>query len=210
MRGRLVLFGLMTLAARGSEAQGLMKLPNGKWGVPITYATTAMFSCGNYTHHSCTTNGNSVTLTNGGSTIIFSYLAAGGTFIPSTKGGQHLRVPVGTITKTLIGGPFTPAPTVAPRAMYVGMSLTMYDPTTYGALAWYNGGWTRRDTYLNKWHFGQLRNGYIHGIHVPDLTFDEQDQFLTVSATVNPEPSTWLMVASGLGGLGLFKRRKRI
>ena len=66
--------GLTLMPATTASALGWVRLPNGSYAYQTDYTTSALFTCSKYiVVGACSTTGNTVTLSNGGSNVTWSW-----------------------------------------------------------------------------------------------------------------------------------------
>lgn len=209
------------------QAQGWTFLPNNSWGYTTTYVTSGMFSCGNYLRPgACQTFGNSIILTSGSSVLTMSFQGVQSTVTALMSGPTSIGL--GSFTQTWSG----PGPHVLPTSLaapYVpifnfGMSFSLTWPTlqTANAVMFFSNPNNSLDAFSSEFsNVFQLGTSppppQLHGVGFAfgDMTEPDAaavDGVTTMSATVsiNPEPSTIALLATGLAGVfGIARRRVR-
>ncbi len=222
---RLALFAGLATPLASLPAQWSLQ-PNGEWGYTHNLTTEGVFRCLNPENYlaggSCTASGNTLTLVTGGSSMTIAF--TGGTQTVIATGTRSDPLMMGTFTKTFTGGPFSlppvasvngalfqfemqlrstlPIPTAAPIMRFGYTSLTgnalPYDCCEFRT-------WTILDALIPPAplrYSGPLYDSF-RGLNI---SFDQSPHMITSRVGLVPEPETFVLLASGLGMLGLVAR----
>lgn len=215
---------LGAVTPRCAQAAGWVLLPNGKWAFQTDYTTSAIFTCSKWIAvGACTTLPNGVTLSNGGSTLTMTWVPAVGTLTAAFYAPRPLLL--GSIQKTVTGGPFVMPTLVVPGSSLFSFSLDFTTtawgtfagtPLTYGyapqsatafgmafgSNAMHIGGGVTPDGNHTGSTWIQANRPYL------DATSGTVD-YLATTGISTPEPATMLLLGSGLAGIGGIAARRR-
>ena len=213
------------LATGSAGAQGWFTLPNGKQAYLLDYTTTGVFQCpgpGYIGIGTCEANGSSLTIRNGTAAMTVSYAGVSQSHVAIL--GQAVGMPLGRLTRTFSGTPFTPKVPFPPRTdyFYFGLMLNSMSPISmFGA---WNGvyQYTPNGFAGNIWALYGLPltpstpPGYttlsFGRLNAPDFSYSGDATYDLFAPTyITPEPATRALLATGLFGVGgaTFRRWKR-
>ena len=215
------------LPLTAAQANGWERLPNGEWGFTTQLTTSGMFTCLNAQYYgpggSCSANGNALVLTSGQSTMTVQFSGLTQSILATNVRSEPLTL--GTLTKSFTGGPFTIPPMLSQQAELFRFSLLLASPT--GVQSPVNAGYTASNrtslpynccedysTYTSLFLTARPP-GITYSVAIldnfagRDINFDTTPSIVTARIGLVPEPSTYLLMASGLTVIGLLSGRRR-
>ncbi len=210
------------------QGQGWLRLPNGELGYQTDYTSTGFFQCNKYflTKGACHVNGSSVTLSNGGNSFTLTYHGVT-TSVVATN--QSHRTPMGYIEKSYVGsGPFLFPKTASPNAYYVSFGITVQTLGAGASAGHWAGGYTMHNNALHPINCcdgaatsftlpvppppppATYSGLAFYSFSNPAVTVDNDPIYLSAGVSITPEPSTIVLLGSGLvGTVGALRRRRR-
>ena len=199
-----------------------MRMPDGRWGNRDDIELVAQpWRCGNPGIMTCTVHGNSLTLAHGGASFTLTMALAERQTVVATNVRQTITL--GSIRTSMVGA-FVVPPPVSPWhemfsfTMFLRSSEPLATSTARGLVSW-NG--TRVDSLysgVERTGFGLQTLPHPTGLNygtvyfpfeVPTIAFADGGEYqMTVGFGIAPEPSTWLLLATGGSALLLLHARR--
>jgi hypothetical protein len=228
-RARTLIFVALGLllpltAARAQWA----RQPDGEWGYSHSLTTSGLFVClnpGNFLPGgSCTASGNSLMLTNGTSTMTVTFTGSIQTVLAT--GTRTGPIVMGTLTKSVTGGPFALPPMANTNAPLFRFDLLLSSTIPFPTSGNISFGYTGRTgsslpydccdflTYAvinvllppEPLRYGPVIYDTFAGL---DIGFNATPQTITSRVGIIPEPATVVLLATGLLVLGVMRRPGR-
>ena len=224
----LMVGAIALLPLSAAHANGWERLPNGEWGFTTQLTTSGLFTCLNAQYYapggSCSASGNTLVLTSGQSTMTVQFNGLARSVLATNTRSEPLTL--GTLTKSFTGGPFTVPPMLHQETEMFRFSILLASPT--GVQSPVNAGYTASnrttslpynccehyDTYTSLF-LTTRPPGVTYTVAVldnfvgRDINFDTTPSIVTARIGLVPEPSTYILMASGLTMLGLLARQRR-
>jgi hypothetical protein len=228
VRGVIAAVGLALVPVATAEALGWVRLPNGSYAYQTDYTTSALFTCSKYiVVGSCSTTGNTVTLSNGGSNVTWSWRQGTNTLLSQFVGSSPF-FRFGSLEKSISGSPNVVLPAMGDPTHplfhvnigvhLVGMSYSFTDHLNFSFIP-NDPQSVRVGGYRSSFVFAGATHpvyGY-HGVaglyvRVPQGPISGDPGSLDILAQTSlatPEPVTLLLVGTGLAGIAAGARRRR-
>ena len=231
MRGLLAAATALCISASGAEAQWA-QISGGDYGMNFDFQTSASLSCIKeiYNTQSCTSDGATVTQWNGGAFAQVSFTGVTSSAFASNRASGPIGL--GTLSVRYGGtGAFSWPSMVAPGIGSFDLYLTLQ---TLNAP---NTGWSRIrfqfmqiSPSLMRAYLGEAQSNYImldlphpqpshltyrevvfDNLNLPhiDQLVDADYDIDAASVSVIPEPSSYALMALGLGAIGIVSRRRK-
>lgn len=210
-----------------ARAQGWAQLPNGEWGYTHNISTSGVFTCfepGNYlAGGSCSSTGNSLTLVSGASTMTITF--TGSDQMVLATGERSGPLVIGTFTKSFTGAPFSLPPVASVNGTLFNFRLLLSSTLPFPTSAAKLFGYTSRTGNALPYDCCEYGDYTVMQMQLPpeplrysgivydnfagvDFTFDDSPQSLTTRVGLVPEPSTYVLLGTGIIGLALLRRRQ--
>jgi hypothetical protein len=211
------------VGAAPASGQAWLALPNGDVGYNTDFTTSGSFRCTPWLlFGTCNASGNSVVLGNAGNTMTISFEGLSRPITVTNQ--QQSPIQLGTFkTVTTGSSPFQFPATRAPNGGYLYFLFKMQSQSPLPQTHYLGGGFLLRASGLRRF---QQTDGITFttiprasgpyypliaysSVIFPNLVAGDQEVDLTASPSLTPEPSTNILLASGLLGLAFFVRRRR-
>jgi hypothetical protein len=226
VRGLLVALSAILVPASAAHAAGWEKMPNGEWQFVDWVTTTGFFTCGSPTQYrnanACSANGNTLVLRSGSSELTVSFSGLAQSIASSNI--RSAPIAMGTLSTVITGGPFTMPPVFSDQSLLFTFTLLLTGDLSGGNRI--TSGYTASNktslpynccegfaTYTTLGVPGQpafLRyTGSVYdGFVGRDIAFDGSSSLVTSRVGLIPEPSTYVLVGSGLLALAALGRKR--
>jgi hypothetical protein len=220
--GGCLLLGLPSAA----RAQGWTKTPDGEFAYVTTFTTSGHFTCvAALAVGSCLATDNAVTITNGSASLTLTFLGVSGDLTAT-----NVRTPmtIGTIQRQVTGvGPFTFPVVTNPNVPLFDFRIEVATTTPLASSGYWNAGFRN----VGDDVAGNCCEGHHTYVQLPvamppaPVTYTaiiidtfgspvipNTDGTMQLQASVGlvPEPSTNVLVLSGLAGVALVSWRRRM
>lgn len=225
MRTMLVLaLGLVTTPLAADAQWGIA--PDGHNQYTFNYSTSMTFGCGP-DWAGCAVSGNILTYSSASGSLTFTFTGTSGVF---TAGNVSRPLELGTLHVTETGS--YSFPTVGhPNTIFLTFNLAVNSTLPIATTAVWRAGYIREGGIVDGSYINPVGNEYGYRDHFtiptaprpprgstiivashgmpPWLFASSADHVLTAQVGLVPEPSTWMMLGTGLLGLGGVALRRR-
>jgi len=221
-----VLVGLL-LPLSTAAASGWEKMPSGEWQFVDRVSTTGFFTCGSPTEYravnACSANGSTLVLRSGSSELTVTFAGLVQTIMSSNV--RSAPIAMGTLSTAITGGPFTmPAVTSDQGTLF---TFTLLLNAELGGTGRVTAGYTASAqtslpynccenffTYVRLGTSAQpagltYSSSLYDNFAGRDIAFDGSSSLVTARVGLIPEPSTYLLLATGLVGVAWLTKRRR-
>ena len=201
--------------------------PDGEWGYTHNLTTEGTFRCLNVENYrpggSCSASGNTLTLVSGGSSMTISFTGTTQTVI--AKGTRSDPLMMGMFTKSFTGGPFSLPPVASVNGALFQFEMLLKSTLPFQTSASIRFGYTSLTGNALPYDCCQYPTYTILDALIPpeplrysgplydsfagvNISLDQTPHMITSRVGVVPEPETIMLLASGLGMLGLLARSR--